>query len=134
MEVGKFMKNILVVDNDVSTAVTMKAAVEDSPDYKADVTYSGKEALGKMKVSVYDLILLDIMMPELSGIDVCKQMLKDERLKKIPVVLVSALPIASKGFQRSIGNFDELSVVKGVVEKPFDVEDLQVKIKELVER
>lgn len=127
------MVNILVVDNDINTAVAMKAVVEVNPDYKVDIAYSGKEALEKMRVvDPYSLVLLDVMMPQISGMDVCKEMVKDGNLRKLPVILVSALPIQSKGFQGSIENFNELSVVKGVVEKPFEVEALQAKIKEVL--
>lgn len=73
-------------------------------------------------------------MPKISGIDVCKAMMKDEKLKKIPVLLVSALPVASKAFQDSLGKFDELNVIKDVLEKPFEINELIVKINELIRK
>lgn len=118
------MKKILIVDNDVNTAQTMKAVVDTNKGYNADVVYGGKEALAKMKKMDYDGVLLDLMMPEVSGIDVCKKMSKDKKMKHIPVVVVSALPVASPAFQKSQGKFDELNVIKGVVEKPFEVKGL----------
>ncbi len=119
----------LIVDNDINTVETLKAAVAGAV-HQADVAYSGKEALEKMKDgNRYDLLLLDIMMPGVSGIDVCRLMTQDERLRVIPVLLVSALPIASKAFQESMGEFDELGVVKDVLEKPFEIDDLLLKVR-----
>jgi len=127
--------NILVVDNDENTAETFKAALSSTPNYKIDVAYGGKEALEKIRTDTScNLIILDIMMPEVSGIDVCKSMCQDEKLKKIPVLLVSALPIASKAFQESLGKLNELSVIKGVLEKPVEIKDLLDKVKTIFDK
>ena len=126
------MSKILVVDNDKNTVETIKAALATDKNYHVDAVYSGKEALEKMKKNrQYDLLLLDVMMPKMSGIDVCRTMVIDKRLKNIPVVLVSALPVSSPAFQESQEKFDELSVVKDVLEKPFAIGDLLRIVKKL---
>lgn len=122
---------ILIVDNDKNTVKTMLAAFATEPTWEVDTAYGGEEALQKMRAGAYDLIMLDIMMPKVSGIDVCRAMMADEKLKNIFVVLVSALPVASRSFQDSMENFSELKVVKGVLEKPFDIDDLLSKVKSL---
>jgi DNA-binding response OmpR family regulator len=121
---------ILVLDNDKNTAETFKATINSKTDHQVDVAYGGKEGLEKMGngESPYDLLVLDIMMPEVSGIDVCKAMMQDEKLKKIPVLLVSALPVSSQTFQDSMGKFKELKVIKEVLEKPFSGDELVAKI------
>lgn len=123
---------ILLVDNDINTVETLRAVLFSRGNHTVDVAYSGAESLAKMRAGEpYDLLLLDIMMPEISGIDVCQEMVKDEKLKKIPVVLISALPISSKDFRESLEKFNELNVVKGVLEKPFSIEDLLNKVSEV---
>lgn len=125
--------NILIVDNDTNTVETLKAALATKMDYRIDVAYGGKEALKKMKASeLYDLLILDIMMPEVNGIDICKLMTRDETLKKIPVLIISALPVSSKAFQESLEKFDELSVIKDIMEKPFSLNDLVAKVKAIL--
>jgi len=120
---------ILVVDNDKNTVETFKAAIGAKTDCRVDVAYGGKEGLEKMRNGeLYNLLVLDIMMPEVSGIDVCKAMMQDEKLKKIPVLLVSALPVSSQTFQDSLGKFEELKVIKDVLEKPFSIDELVAKI------
>ncbi len=128
------MKNILVVDNDVNITKTMEAALSTNKKYKVDTVYSGEEALEILKKGdkKYDIILLDLMMPKMSGVEFCEEMIKDSKLKKIPVLVVSALPVSSESFQESQGKFNELEVVKDVLEKPFEVKDLFEKTKKII--
>ena len=94
---------ILIVDNDKNTVEFLKASLISKVDYGIDVACGGEKALKMMKKNgKYDLLILDIMMPKISGLDVCDLMIKDEKLKNIPVLLISALPIASTTFQESL--------------------------------
>ena len=128
------MKKILVVDNDEDTATVIERTLALSGDYKIDVGYGGQEALDKMKNNNhYDLIVLDLMMPEVSGIDVCKSMTKDKELSKNSVLIVSALPVDSKVFQESQGKFNELKVIKDTLEKPFEIDMLLGKVKKIID-
>lgn len=125
---------ILIVDNDISTVETIKAAFA-TETYSLDIAYGGQEALEKMRKEdgSYDLLILDLMMPEVDGIQVLKKLMtEDGKLKKIPVLVVSALPVKSKAFRESQEKFDELSVVKGVIEKPFELDELLAKTKAIV--
>ena len=128
------MKNILVVDNDENITKTIHAALSTNKNYQVDVVFSGQESLEAMKTGgvKYDIVLLDLMMPKMSGIDVCQEMIKDKELKKIPVLIVSALPVSSESFQESQGKFNELEVIKDVLEKPFEVKDLFDKTKKIL--
>jgi CheY-like chemotaxis protein len=125
---------LLVVDNDTNTVETLKIVITTKTNYTVDVAYSGKEGLEKMRSELpYDLLLLDIMMPEMSGIDVCKVMMADEKLKKIPILLVSALPVSSQEFQQSMKEFEELKLITRVLEKPFTIDALIAKINECLQ-
>lgn len=119
---------ILVVDNDASIGITIKAALSLNATYEVTTSLSAKEGLEEMKNNHYDLILIDFMMPGTNGVDLCRTMAADEKLKNIPVILISALPIASEVFQKSNGDFDKISVVKGLIEKPFSVAELLNKV------
>lgn len=121
---------ILIVDNDPSTVTTLQALLQNEGAFQIEVAYSGQEGLDKMTASPdYDVVLLDIMMPQISGMDVCKIMLQSPRLQKIPVLLMSsALPVPPEDFHASMEKSDELSVIKGVLEKPFTTADLLTQI------
>jgi two-component system alkaline phosphatase synthesis response regulator PhoP len=121
---------ILIVDNDINTVELLRDSFLSNVNYEIDIACNGEEALETMKKNGhYDLLILDIMMPRISGLEVCDLMIKDEKLKNIPVLLVSALPIASASFQESLENFKELKLIKDVLEKPFKVDDLVAKTK-----
>ncbi len=127
---------ILIVDNDVSTVTTLKALLDTQAMYDIETAFGGQEGLDKMMASPdYDLVLLDIMMPTVSGMDVCQAMMNDYRLRGIPVLLMSsALPIPPAEFHESLEKFSTLSVVKGVIEKPFIIEDLVAEINKTARR
>lgn len=127
---------ILIVDNDVSTVTTLQALLLSQGTFDIDSAYGGQEGLDKMRANPnYDLVLLDIMMPTVSGMDVCQAMMKDYRLREIPVLLMSsALPIPPNEFHQSLEKFSTLSVVKGVIEKPFVIGDLLAEINKTARR
>ncbi len=124
---------ILIIDNDISTVTTLKALILTNEKMDIDTAFGGKEGLEKMaKYPDYDVVLLDIMMPDVSGMDVCKTMVADWKMREIPVLLMSsALPIPPEEFHQSLEKFSALSVVKGVIEKPFVIVDLLAKIHEV---
>jgi len=123
---------ILVIDNDTSIGITIKAALGLNASYEVMVCLGTKEGLEEMKKNKYNLVLLDFMMPGISGVDLCKTMASDEKLKNIPVILISALPISSEVFQQSNDNFNRISVVKGLLEKPFSVAELLGKVESVL--
>lgn len=110
----------------MSAATTLKALLMGQDNFAVEVAYSGKEGLAKMSAAhpAFDLLILDVMMPDFSGLDVCKAMHADEHLKNLPVILASALPIASKELGDLLDEFKALNPIKGVLEKPFVIEDL----------
>jgi len=127
---------ILIIDNDVSTVTTLRALLLSQAPFQIDVAYDGQAGLDKMLVNPdYDLVLLDIMMPKMSGMDVCQIMIKDARLREIPVLLMSsALPIPPEEFHESLEKSSALSVVKGVIEKPFTTDNLLAQINKVARK
>ena len=111
-------KKILVVDDEVEVCNLIKDILE-TEGFEADVSYSGKECLEKVKADGYSLILLDIMMPGLSGEDVLKLLRKEGQ--KMPIVYVTIKPKAEINTKH----------VSGFVQKPFKNEDLIKVVKEV---
>lgn len=86
------MHNILVVDDEPQMSFLVRIALEDA-DLGIKSAASGEECMKLLETGEKpDLILLDIMMPRMSGYDVCKKIKSSEDLKKIKVVYYSALP------------------------------------------
>ncbi len=126
-------KHILVVDDEQEITEQIKSVLAGNFDCAVDIAYNGKEALDKMeKEEHYDVLILDILIPKLNGMEVCQAMIKDQKLKKIPILLISILPLNSDDFQRSLNKFEELTIVRDVLEKPFSDEDLLVKVGKII--
>lgn len=122
---------ILIVDDEVNAAMTLKALLMSQDGLEIDISYNGKEAVEKMSAVTpsYDFLILDVMMPNFSGLDVCRAMSVDEKLKNITIILASALPISSKELQDLLNEFKELATIRGVLEKPFVLDDLLLFLK-----
>lgn len=80
------MKKILVVEDDRLIAELERDYLEAS-GYEVEMTMDGYEGLRAARKGVYDLILLDVMLPGVSGFDICKELRKD---KNLPIIMVTA--------------------------------------------
>ncbi len=84
-------KKILVVDDDAST-VKLVGTVLTSHGYVVSTAVDGLDALVKIKNETPDLVVLDIMMPEINGYDVCYQLRFNKDFEKTPIVLITSRP------------------------------------------
>lgn len=81
---------ILVVDDNAQN-LELIVAYLDSLGVQVDTAVDGVEALEKVQQADYNLILLDIMMPRMSGFEVCPKLKSDPKTRDIPVIMVTAL-------------------------------------------
>jgi DNA-binding response OmpR family regulator len=88
---------------------------------------SGKEGLEKMRTEKPDVILLDLMMPEVEGWEVYRQMKRDTELREIPVIIVTA-----KGDKMEETIAREIAKVDDFIRKPFDVHTLVDRVREVL--
>lgn len=112
---------VLIVD-DVTDNVNVLVSTLKPAGYKVAIAQSGKSALNIVKRFYPDLILLDVMMPEMDGFEVCKQLKKDAQTASIPVIFCTA-------------KSDVESVVKGFnlgavdyIDKPFRQEEVRARV------
>ena len=119
---------ILAIDDNLDNLITIQALTSESfPKAKIMLATSGKEGLQLATKEDPDVILLDIVMPEMDGFEVCKRFKADKNLRDIPVVFVTAL----KG--------DKDSRIKGLdvgaeafLAKPIDESELMAQIRAMV--
>ncbi|MBV8516828.1 MAG: response regulator [Acidobacteria bacterium] len=91
MDVAVQPISVLVVDDDPSIrGLVMAALRRDARSYRFLEAPNGREALDLMRSEHPDVVVLDLMMPVLSGWDVLRERANDEALQKIPVIVVSA--------------------------------------------
>ena len=80
---------ILIVDDDPINVAVLTYALEDS--YETCVARDGREAISMIREQQPDLVLLDIMMPEMNGLEVCRIIRADETFADTPVIFVTAV-------------------------------------------
>ena len=113
----------MVVDDDLSVLISVKIGLEEiTSDYNIINVESGKECLKKLKnEELPDLILLDIMMPEMNGWDVAAEIRKNDKWNNIPILFLTAKDDFNS---RNFGSI----VSQDYISKPFDTHDLKKRI------
>lgn len=117
---------ILMVDDTPKNLQVLGSTLKNE-NYKLEFATSGLRALEWLKKRDFDLVLLDIMMPEMSGFQVCEQIRKDKKYNDLPIIFLTA-------------KTDKESIVKGFetgaqdyVTKPFDTKELLARVKTQLE-
>ena len=112
---------ILIVDNHAENIRILKAILKEFEFDIRGVT-DGYTAIEAIKIDLPDLILLDIIMPEIDGFEICKVLKEDEHLKEIPIIFINS----HLEIKNSIRGFD----VGGIdyITKPFDKNEVIVKV------
>lgn len=82
---------VLIVDDNAQNRELLVAYVESVPNVRTQEATNGVEALAAVAQNPPDLILLDVMMPRMSGFEVCRRLKSDPATRDIPVVMVTAL-------------------------------------------
>src|SRR5687767_8187705 len=114
-------KSIVVVD-DTPENLHLLADMLSAQGYRIRLAPNGERALATVQKEKPDLILLDIIMPEMDGFDVCRHLKSDERFADIPVIFISALNEAfDKVTAFSIGAVDYIT-------KPFQIEEVLARV------
>jgi DNA-binding response OmpR family regulator len=118
---------VLVVDDDEDIRVLVAARLE-AAGFRADTAADGPEALRAIRDDRPDLVILDVMMPGMTGFDVCREIREDPAVADLPVIMLTARDDgAAKLLGRARGADRYLS-------KPFDAPDLLSAVEELTAR
>jgi len=119
-------KKIMVVDDEPDILFTVGQMLEMS-GYDVVKVDNGKKCLDELEKGIPDLVLLDIMMPEISGWDVAAQIKENPKWNNIPIIFLTA-----KGDTMSIGMGGLAS--EDYIVKPFDIKDLKARIEQILNK
>lgn len=121
---AKFVcRSILVVEDNDDISLLLSLVLE-SAGYQVKAISNGKNALETVAQIQPNLILLDIMMPEVSGLDVAREIKTKPDYQSLPILLVSAVDRLQEE------QFDD-SKADGIIYKPFDLNSLVSRVDEL---
>ena len=117
-------KKALVVDDEKAIVKGIKFSLEQD-DIVVDCAYDGQEALDMARAGNYDIILLDVMLPKLTGFEVCQQI---REFSDVPIIMLTA-----KG--------DDMDKILGLeygaddyITKPFNILEVKARIKAIIRR
>ncbi len=120
-------ENILVVEDEEDVAELVRYNLEKA-GFAVELASTGEAGLRKAQASVPDLLILDLMLPGIDGLEVCREIQKDSQLKSMPIVMLTA-----KG--------EESDIVKGLemgaddyITKPFSPKVLIARVRRIIER
>lgn len=123
-EVESMNEKVLVVDDEKLIVKGIKFSLEQE-GYQVDCSYDGEEGLKKATENQYDMILLDLMLPKIDGMDVCRQI---REFSDVPVIMLTA-----KG--------DDMDKILGFengaddyITKPFNILEVKARIKAILRR
>ena len=119
-------KKILVVDDD-KNILNLEKTILEQKGFEVTMALGGPEALELLAKESFDLILLDVMMPEMDGFSVCRKIKEDERLKEVPVIFLTA-----KGGGEALAEGFESGAVM-YINKPFTANKLLTIVNTMLE-
>ena len=132
-------KNILIIDDDPDVVLFLSTVLTDH-GYRTIEARNGREGLEKTKSNHPDLILLDLMMPQKSGIALLNDIKKHDDLKKIPVIMVTGVSSETgidleAFFERTAKDRSENDPLRteGYIEKPVDPQKLLKLVKKVLD-
>ncbi|PYQ12702.1 MAG: hypothetical protein DMF80_17295 [Acidobacteria bacterium] len=123
------VQTVLAVDDDPAVLQLMEHVLQ-SRKYRVVTARSGREALAKVREVTPDLVVLDGMLPEVHGFEICRQLKTSERFRHIPVIMVSAIHTG----WRFAADVKERYGADDYLEKPFEASELLRRVEALLVR
>ncbi|OSB12604.1 DNA-binding response regulator [Paraclostridium bifermentans] len=119
--------NILLIDDEKKICEFVKAYL-DKEGYKTDVAYNGNDAINYLDNNQYDIVLLDRMLPDISGEEICNYIRNNCKLINVSIIMLSAKTEDDdriEGFELGCDDY---------ICKPFNVKELILRIKSVLKR
>ena len=123
-------KRILVIDDEPDFAAIVQTNLRNE-GFDVDVAYDGVEGLEKVKANPPDCIVLDVMMPEKDGYEVCSELKGDEKYQNIPIIMLTAVAdhVGSTRYSHADGMSMEAD---DYLPKPASAEQITKSVKGLI--
>ncbi len=125
---GRSLSKILIVDDDIDSLEISRFSLMTNKEYDVDTCLSGREALEKIKEIEPELILLDVLMPEMDGIETLKAIRRIPGYEEVPVIFLTA-----KVQSNDMDLYENTGVI-GVIVKPYDPMELPNIVKNLLNK
>ncbi len=121
------VKKILIVDDEKDILESVKILIETKGSCETRTANSGKEALEILRKEKFDLVLLDVLMPEMSGVDVLKKIRADSSLRNQKVAMLTVVQLSKSG-ENVMKKLKPVEYFK----KPIDVADFKKRLEKIL--
>jgi DNA-binding response OmpR family regulator len=120
------VKRVLIAEDDPDVAELLRLALTDELDVEADIVANGALVMDSVTARRPDLLILDVELPGLNGLDVFDLLRSDPHWQGVPVLFLTALPERAETANARVG-------VHEILAKPFDVDDLIARAERLLD-
>ena len=120
------LKRVVIAEDDPDVAELLRLALTDGLDVEADIVANGALVMDSVTARRPDLLILDVELPGLNGLDVFDLLRSNPYWQGVPVLFLTALPERAKTANASIG-------VHEILAKPFDIDDLIARAERLID-
>jgi CheY-like chemotaxis protein len=120
-------KKILVIDDSESNTLLIQSLFEEKGKYHVDVIRKSQKTFDFLRDNKPDLVLLDLMMPQVDGFEILANIRENEKLRSIPVIIVSAWDMPDN-IQRAMA-----LGANEYVKKPISLDDLYQRVESYLE-
>lgn len=121
------MAHILIVDDDAEVLGTVWRALSRE-DHEVVLAESAQQAREKIEQTIPDLLILDIMMPQVTGLDFCRELRQDQRFKTLPILFLSARWRTDDIVEGLDAGGDDY------ITKPFELKELNARVRAMLRR
>ena len=126
MELGQFAGRLLVVEDDINLRTILKMQLERA-NYSVATAENGDEALEALAREVFDLVLLDVIMPGMDGWQVCRHIKNDISTANIPVIMLTARSEQEDRIRGLVGGANDY------LTKPYELEELPARVRNILQ-
>lgn len=120
-------KKILIADDEKDIRVLVSQILGEEK-YKLYFASNGREAIDSVTANKPDLLILDLMMPEIDGVEVCKRLKQNKDTKKIPIIMLTAKTSVADKIEGFVTGAEEY------ITKPFDPDKLEITVEKVLRR
>lgn len=122
------MSRILIIEDDADIALSLEYSLKKAGEYTVSVASDGESGLQAARRELPDLVLLDLNLPKLDGLDVCRMLRGDESTSTIPIIMITA----------RVGETDAVAGLElgadDYIAKPFSVKEAVARVRAVLRR
>lgn len=120
------MKKILIIEDSKQSSLILKEVLEKQ-GYVVVTTNDGVEGIRMAKRELPDLILLDLLLPKISGFDIATKLAQDDKTRNIPIIVISTIALERQTLEK-LKKIDVLKFMK----KPYNIDELIEEVKRTI--